>query len=50
MKFADFLNIVTKGFALDKKDLDFFAKVLKQLKKNISDKPEFTLLLNKTTK
>lgn len=35
MKFADFLNIATKGFALDKKDFDFFARVLKTLKKSL---------------
>lgn len=35
MKFADFLNIATKGFALDKKDFEFFSKVFKSLKKSL---------------
>lgn len=38
MKLADFINVATKGYALDKKDFDFFSKTFKVLKRNIEEK------------
>lgn len=35
MKLADFINVATKGYALDKKDFDFFGRIFKNLKKNM---------------
>lgn len=32
LKFADVLNLATKGYALDKKDFEYFAGTLKKLK------------------
>jgi hypothetical protein len=37
MKLADFINFATKGFALDKKDFDFFAHMFKIMKRNMED-------------
>jgi hypothetical protein len=35
LKLADFINFATKGYTLDKKDFDFFAKIFKSLKKSL---------------
>ena len=38
LKFADVLNMTTKGFSLDRKDLEYFSKTFKTLKNSLQDK------------
>lgn len=49
LKFADVLNLTTKGFSLDRKDLEYFSRTFKDLKRCSMDQNKFKTELIKCT-